>query len=200
MEEPKDTNEERRAARAPMMPYWQALGEFVDSFARLETILKHALIKMLGLSDPVGRVVTAGLRADTLATYITRVNELTPFPGSDPEFVDQAIKQFSGINTVRNAILHSGATDSISGWIRITNTLTARTPKRAREFLIEPMQIKAMTSDLVKLLAYFGLFVVPVEIRPKMMDRVQPLLDRPWRSRPHELMNRSPENPKGSHK
>ncbi|MFO1162565.1 MAG: hypothetical protein U1E60_27265 [Reyranellaceae bacterium] len=186
------------AGRLKMLPYWMALGEFVDSFARLETVLKHFLIRMLSLNDEVGRVVTAGLRADTLAAYILRVNELTPLSATDSKFVEEAIKHFSAINTVRNSILHSGVSDIHEEQYRITNMLTARTPRHEREFFVTPEKIQGMSDDLVRLLAYFGLHAVRTEVAAPVRASLQPVLNRAWQSKPLELMNRSPENHRDS--
>jgi hypothetical protein len=183
-----------------MMPYWRTLGEFVDNFARTEVALKIFLIKLLRLEDGVGRVVTAGLRADTLATYVIRINDLSPLPGTDEQFVKEAVEHFSGINTVRNAILHTGAFSIAEEGVLITNTFTARTSAHVHQFHIKPESIQAMADDLVKLMAHLALYLVSPELAATARPACQPFLDRAWRSRPHELMNRSPGNQQGSRK
>lgn len=179
--------------------YYQALGRFIDNFARMEVLLKRFLIKMLKVDDAVGRVVTGGLRADNLATYVLRTNEITPLPGSNPAFVEEAVKHFSAINTVRNDILHAGAILR-DGKLVISNAPVARTPTHKHEFTVSEEQIQQMADDLDKMLPHFFLCLMlptqAAELRPK----VQFLLDRAWRSKPTELMNRSPKSPKDAQK
>jgi hypothetical protein len=181
------------SVRASKREYWRALGEFVDNFARAEVILKRFLIRLLDLDTAVGLVVTAGLRADTLATYILRVNDLKPRPGFDPAFVREAVERFAAINTVRNAILHSGAVMKDEKLI-VTNFLTARTPAHKHEFAVKPEPLEEMSYDLSKIIGHFIVFAAP---RPAVIiPKVQHLLERQWRSRPAELLNRSPKNQK----
>lgn len=191
--------QQHERARASRQLYYQALGEFIDNFARMEVVLKRFLIKMLRVDDAVGRVVAAGLRADTLATYVLRINEMTPLPGSDAAFVVEAVKHFSAINTVRNDILHQGATLR-DGKLVISNAPVARTPAHKHEFNVTEEQIQQMADDMAKMLTHFFLHLMLPAQAAALRPKVQFLLDRAWRSKPDELMNRSPKSRKDAQK
>ena len=56
-------------ARALMMPYWCALGEFLGHFAMTEMLLKLVIGKDTGLSVDATRILLQGTRANDVAGY-----------------------------------------------------------------------------------------------------------------------------------
>jgi hypothetical protein len=88
--------------------YYEALGRFVDMFARAETALTLTLWHYAKTPPNIAKIVFAGTRADLGSTYIKQIATATGAPKELCDDLKDVLQQFGIINGARNSLLHYG--------------------------------------------------------------------------------------------
>jgi hypothetical protein len=177
MTDPQDTS--RREARkvnrhAHILEYRQALGHFVETYAKVESAIQLTLWHWMQLPHAQARVIFSGTRTDTASGYLRRLMSL----GVTDEVrasMESILDQLGHINTMRNSILHYGAVGVEDGEGVTSNALIALSPAHERAFPVSTTIIKDMTDDLASI-------IVRLRVRhmglPALPGGPYPLLER----------------------
>ena len=184
--------------------YHLALGKFVDAFATAEHNLKFALRKLSGVTDQVAQVIFSSTRVDIAIIQIRQLYEAT---GQTPIIeVDSALSQMKAISTVRNAIMHYGA--SVDGEHFTTSKGPHALPSKAEIRHHPIIDLEKMTVDLLVVGRRFMWICVqdmpnafPEAI--KLLDDVSsiPLRYKPPQATPdHKEHARAPKHPNSAQK
>lgn len=90
----------------PDPDYWQALGEFVETFATTEICLFYYLVRTAHLEASIARALFGTDRAESYATRIGRIWQVAPPSESLRQELEPVLNQFHAINSTRNIIIH----------------------------------------------------------------------------------------------
>jgi hypothetical protein len=167
--------------------YWQALGEFIETFASAELMLFTYLYLCAGINKSLGRALFGGLHVDQIIQQIRRIWAVEMRHPELKDNLEEAIKQFATINTQRNVIIHH-ASFVTSDKGRITSTISrARQPTLIREVRVSLEILKEMTTDLSKIsdhLVYATCIITTPNISRDDLAADFPALTAAWRYTP----------------
>ena len=183
-------SEEHNKARARMLPYWAALGAFVDRFAHVELTMKAAIARATGITDDMMRIVLGGTRGDNAATYLGRLDEINVVGHGEPGEITEYLVRFSTLNKMRNDLVHFGVDtggEQIGDEMRISNKHLARTPNHLNEFTVTPQIVLDMAHDLTKIYFFFGLYVTGDRLGSATHAAGRRFLEGAWRYTPPQL-------------
>ena len=160
--------------------YYEALGRFIDTFARVETIVTHTLWAYAKTSPQIAKVIFAGARIDIGSHYIKQLAEATNAPQDKRDDLAYVLQQLGIVSGVRNQILHYGASGVAEGNAMVSDALRAKGEPNV--FPISPELLSDMRADLSKIiihLAYrhLGRPMPRGEIGRTLIDAV---LKHPW--------------------
>jgi hypothetical protein len=128
--------------------YWQALGEFIETFSATESMLFTYLSIYAGLAHYSAKALLSGIHVDQIINYIRRMWYARP---PDPEIALQlgaAMTQLALINNVRNNVVHFASTATFGEERISTNISRALKAEKVREYRVSARIIKSMVSDL----------------------------------------------------
>lgn len=149
----------------------QAIGEFVVSFEKICFAMETGISFILnaeGLRNQrVGDVILAGMTADPLASlYAAIVAETQDLVPDDQKIVDNALKRFQKLTSIRNDIVHGmwfigNGNDQTTDW---SNTTTRKLHKNKKGVVYKsnewnPASIGECTTEAKELVALFLFFV-----------------------------------------
>ncbi len=135
--------------------YYEALGRFVDMFARVETAMTLTLWHYAKTAPEIAKIVHAGTKViDTGATYIKQLAAVTNATQEIKDDLENVLQQLGIINGVRNHILHYGATSVAEGRAIVSNAFKAK--GEPKSFPISPTDLNHMTDDLTKIAAHLN--------------------------------------------
>jgi hypothetical protein len=166
--------------------YYEALGRFVDKFARVEAAVAHTLWVYAQSPARIAKVIFAGTRVEGGATYIKQIVESAPVAQEVRDDLSDVLQQLGTINRARNMILHYGAENVAEGSAMVSDALKARGEPSV--FPISPELLGQMTDDLDKIIIHLNLrhlgrtMLVAAENRAA----VDEVFQRPWRYKHHE--------------
>jgi hypothetical protein len=173
----------------PMAPakYLAALGRFVHAFSWVEDHVAILLWITADVQQPTAQALLSGVKIEQAISLLGRVMDAREISGPDREALEEALRQVSLINKVRNEILHFGAKAQQDGRLVISNQRTAHINSRLREVTISPETLADMTYDLDAI--WVRLHVYGWRLRSDHFDFSQSAghaerLERPWRYRP----------------
>jgi len=129
--------------------YYEALGCFVDIFAKIETGITLTLWKYARTSPTIAKVVFAGTKIELGSSFIKQLAKEASTTQEQRDDLDFVLQQLGIINGVRNNILHYGATSVAEGNAIVSNALKAK--GEANVFPISPTLLDQMTEDLRKI-------------------------------------------------
>ena len=89
--------------------YYEALGRFVDMFARAETAVALTLWHYAKTAPAIAKIVFAGTKTDLSSTYIRQIAQATGVSQKLRDDLEDVLQQLGIINRARNAVLHYGA-------------------------------------------------------------------------------------------
>jgi hypothetical protein len=137
--------------------YYEALGRFVDMFARAETAITLTLWHYAKTSPEIAKVVFAGTRTDQGATYIKQITQAIGLTQELQDDLEDVLQQLGIINGVRNAILHYGTEpESVAaGKAIVSDALRAK--GQPSTFPISPTTLNEMIADLYKVIGHLNL-------------------------------------------
>ena len=167
--------------------YLAALGEFIETFATIETVIFNALISYANMPVPVGRALLSGTRVDQAIDFINRLFEAGLVPQNERAEIADALTQLRAINNFRNTLVHHNSFVTSDRGRVVSNVSRALTPARIREHRTSPEILAGAIHDLIKignaLLAVRFMRGVPPLARAKEL----PILSDAWRYKPDEL-------------
>jgi hypothetical protein len=140
---------ETEEGKKRLQAYYEALGRFVDMFARVETAIALTLWMYAKTKPQIAKIIFAGARIDTSSTYIKQLAEATSAPQELRDDLVDVLQQVGIINHVRNYVLHYGATSVAEGNAIVSDVLKAK--GQPTEFPISPTALDNMTTDLRKI-------------------------------------------------
>jgi hypothetical protein len=140
---------ETKEGKEHLRAYYEALGRFVDMFARVETAITLTLWGYAGTDPTIARIIFAGTQTKIGAEYIKQIAKATNAAEEKRSDLEDVLQQFGIITGVRNDILHYGATSVAEGSAIVSNALKAK--GEPSFFPISPDTLGAMTTDLRKI-------------------------------------------------
>lgn len=134
--------------------YYEALGRFVDMFARVETAITLTLWHYAKTTPEIAKIVFAGTKVEGGSTYIKQLAAATNATQELQDDLTDVLQQVGIINGVRNRILHYGATSVAEGNAVVSDALKAK--GQPESFPISPISLGQMTRDLIKIVAHLN--------------------------------------------
>lgn len=137
--------------------YYEALGRFVDMFARAETAVTLTLWHYAKTSPEIAKIVFAGTKIEQGSTYIKQLAHATEATQELRDDLEDVLQHLGVVNGVRNAILHYGAEpESVAkGKAIVSDALRAK--GQPSTFPISPTSLNDMISDLYKIIGHLDL-------------------------------------------
>ena len=137
--------------------YYEALGRFVDMFARAEAAVTLTLWHYAKTSPEVAKIIFAGTKTDQGSTYIKQIAAVTGVSEELRGDLEDVLQQLGIINGARNAILHYGTEpESVAqGKAMVSDALRAK--GEPTTFPISPTLLGEMISDLQKIIGHLDL-------------------------------------------
>ncbi len=160
--------------------YRLELGTFVDAFAKVETAMHLSLRWYTKSSAATARAVFSGVRTSEATGFLKRLAEVGEIDAVDWALLQPIVEQLGKINTVRNQLLHLGASGIAEGAGHVTNSLRALTEDRVEKIPMNPDILRAMSLDLRKI--YLHLLVSHMG-RPRLAGKhaeLEATLSGPW--------------------
>lgn len=170
---------------AEMREYWEAPGQFVHMFAKVEKQLLGILFRLSGVSIPIGRAVFSGVKTDQAQNFIKRIMDVgKPDDATKREF-EFIFTQLSLLSNARNAIVHWGTQFTEGSEFLVSNLHIAHTAARVREMPASATIIQHMIEDLDKISGHFVAFVIRGSLSEHAIEKmVGARVRRPWRYKP----------------
>jgi len=164
--------------------YDAALGQFVSSFAHVETIMFYVLVYYSGVTHQTARAIFSGVRMDTAAGHLRRMMEQKRIRGRERAHLEKALTQLARISTVRNWILHHGVEHAATKRARTTNELRALNRLRARSYSVTAKDLEDMHEDLMEISHGLYLLNTGPRVLKRQRGEVAEMLRAPWRYAP----------------
>jgi hypothetical protein len=160
--------------------YYEALGEFIDMFARVESAMTSTLWTYAKTEPKIAKVLFAGVKIELGMTHVKQLAEVADAAADLKADLIDVFQQLGIINGVRNAILHYGANSIAEGAGIVSDAQKAK--GEPREFPISPQDLHEMTEDLKKIAIHLryrhlGQPAPLGDFGKKTLDKV---LLRPW--------------------
>jgi len=108
------------AFEEPYHEYWYHLGRFIHAFARAEAALLFLLRDVSGLSKRRAGVLFNGVRSDEARVTINGFLDATKQPEKKNR-LKRPFAQIAAIGTIRNNIVHWGATTDLGLYFTVSN-------------------------------------------------------------------------------
>ncbi|MFI5021147.1 MAG: hypothetical protein ACHQRJ_05780 [Alphaproteobacteria bacterium] len=164
--------------------YYEALGRFVDEFARAETTAYEVLRYHAKLRHGVAAALLSGVRASDTLNRLGRLHQAGAI--SEPEWASLRVifGHFNAIIGVRDLILHHGARADSKGDRYVSNALKVITDESARIIPISAAAVDDMRHDLRKISVHLRLYHLgraPLRGRHPALDEI---VHAPWRYKP----------------
>lgn len=182
----------RKADRPPpefkqKLSYWQTLGQFISMFSGVEEAIQRLLWAHANVQEPISQAVFSGVRVDNGSGLIRRVIEAKGEKISPA--LAAAFTQLSLINSLRNQIVHYGATQANEDEWHVSNALIAHNEAKLTKHIISPNVILHMTRDLVKIRVHLLLEKIRIIGKTPLSDddvvEMEGMIALPWHYKPH---------------
>jgi hypothetical protein len=198
-EKPHDPNP-LNPPTAEMREYWEALGRFIDHFARVEAHIAVNLWRLAGIQVRVAQALLSGVRLDHATGLIVRVLEATKAEQSVKDEYAYMFTQLGHINKIRNDTVHYGTEFTLGTEFKTTNKLVAYLDEKARETPISTSILNQMSDDLTTIQGMLGRRLtagwVPDDVRDQIFGPPQP--QAAWRYKPPSRASRR-DKPRAPH-
>jgi hypothetical protein len=160
--------------------YYEALGRFVDAFARVETAMALTLRLYAKTSGEIAKVIFAGARIETGSTFIKQLAEATKTAKEKRDDLETVLQQLGIINGARNMILHYGATSIAEGQGMVSDVLKAKGEPTV--FPISPTALDQMSEDLRKISTHLNYRHLgrPMPRSALMLSYMAGVFESPW--------------------
>jgi hypothetical protein len=163
-----------------LQAYYEALGRFIDMFARVETAVALTLWAYAKVKPEIAKIVFAGARIELGSAYIKQLAEATGADHEACEDLGNVLQQLGIINGVRNAVLHYGAESVAEGRAGVSNAWKAKGEPTI--FPISPTALDDMTADLRKIATHLNYkhLARPTPRGELGAETLESVLQAPW--------------------
>jgi hypothetical protein len=177
-----DADENVRQKLTKVTDYWQALGYFVDEFARTEAQMQLALWRVAGVPDDIAKAIFSGTKIDAAIGFIRRIIEVRPIPDDKHKILESALVQLKAINDVRNLIVHYGAKfNHASDTLVASNRRSAHSERSLKEQPVSVQMLRNMALDLNKASVHLAAAAGVDSPFPKVLNHLfQSTLESAW--------------------
>jgi hypothetical protein len=184
---------ETKEGKERLRVYYEALGGFIDMFARVETAITLTLWAYAKTNQNIAKIIFAGAKIEISSKYIKQLADVTDSPKETRDDLDAVLQQLSIINGVRNDIVHFGATSITEGRAIVSNALKAK--GKPTVFPISPTALDNMTADLLKIIFHLNYRHLgrSIPLSAFVLDALDKVLHSPWRYK-HPVPPRIPSN------
>lgn len=131
--------------------YYWALGEFIETYSRAETVAQIVLWSSGSIPPLIARAIFSGTKVKGCISYIRRIHQALEL--KIPQEIDDAFNQLTEINNARDNIVHYGSTTTEDGLRKISNSFIAHHKRTLKEFPISPDELNKMRIDLITIMA-----------------------------------------------
>lgn len=186
-ETPPKTHVYRRLYAKFVVPdqrYYEALGRFVDEFARAETTAYEVLRFHAKLRHGVAAALLSGVRASDTVNRLGRLHRAGAISEQEWKSLNAIFGHFNGIVSMRDMILHHGARSDSKGERYISNALKSITDEEARVVPISTDAINDMRHDLRKIIVHLRLFHLGRVLLRGKHPHLDEIVRAPWRYKP----------------
>ena len=166
------------AFEEPYHEYWYDLGRFIHAFARAEAALLFLLRDVSGLSKRRAGVLFNGVRSDEARVTINGFLDATKQPEKKNR-LKRPFAQIAAIGTIRNNIVHWGATTDLGLYFTVSNI--DRSPLRPLEYTVSIPDFKNMCEDLALIASLLDCEISGSGWTEKLRDGISRI---PWRYKP----------------
>jgi hypothetical protein len=135
---------------AEMRQYWEALGRFMDHFARIERHVAVNLWRLAGIQIRVAQALLSGVRIDQATSLFMRVLDATKAQQSIKDEYSHMFTQLGRINKAKNDIIHYGTEFAEGTEFKTTNKLIAHLDEKIRETPVSTEILNQMSHDLLR--------------------------------------------------
>jgi hypothetical protein len=134
----------------PYQEYWHYLGKFLHSFSHMESRLLWFIRELTGANHEVTEVLFRGVRVDAAKDILNGILDATN-QAPLKERLSRPLGHLAAINTVRNHLVHWGAThDGETGFL-VSNANSSPPAHRLKEFKVSVADLQNMTHDINKI-------------------------------------------------
>jgi hypothetical protein len=185
------------AFEEPYHEYWYHLGRFIHAFAQSEAVLLALLGDISGLSKRRAGVLFSGTRAEAARDLINGFLDATQ-QAEIKKRLERPFGQMATIGTVRNNLVHWGATTDIpTGGTSFTVSNVSRTPVKPKEYTVSISDMKNMCRDLALIAV---LLQLEIGSQDSMEILREGLAQMSWQYRPPQPSPRVKKERSGSPK
>lgn len=140
--------------------YKEAIGDFLQTYARVESTAFELLQHYAGVSNQVARALFSGTRMKGALEYVKRIAEFTGKSGEIQEELRVISQQIGEITKARDLLVHYGTGFTSSGQgiisnMRVAGERTLQERPMSREILYD------MKRDLEKLILHMAVLIAP---------------------------------------
>jgi hypothetical protein len=171
--------------------HYLSLGRFIDSFAKLESMMQYLLWKKAGVSEQIAQSIFSGVRLDTARDFVRRIREAKRL--KDSPLLTSAFLQIGIINQTRNDLVHYGAEHVGGVDFLVSNKNFAHTESRIRSTNVTETSFHDMQEDIVTILMIIVLHLendFPDREKSPKMEPIWALALRPWQYKPERQGSR----------
>ena len=184
--------------------YWQALGIFTHNFSRTEQTLLHFVRKLARVPDPVGRALIGSFRIKDGMELAIKLLDARGHAEVKAR-LESGFAQLTAINTMRNNLIHWGASFDrhTEDWI-VSNNLYVTVPAKRKDFRISVEMLDLMSKDLFKLRVHLAYETSLLYRRKKPSGEIgvlgQIVLAAAWQYKPPQPNTRRGVTPRKTQK
>ena len=175
---------ETAEGKARLQEYWNALGEFIDGFARAERDMFLALRWHTKTQDKIARAVFSGVRVDATADFLRRLATVGAIGAPEWEQLEPITAQLKAISDARNLLLHYGAEQIAEGAGNASNRAIALNEEAAKSIPISPDILRDMIHDIRKIRIHLRVRHVGMPPLRAVHSSIDEALNAPWRYKP----------------
>lgn len=168
--------------------YWLALGEFVHTFALVESVVQSTLWAVSDTPSPIAKAIFSGTKTEVAASFIRRIFEAQA--AQMPDILRRPLEQLQLINALRNDLLHFGIyVDSRSPEQMLVSNQLIALPGKVRVSPISPTVLGDLTTDLKTIMNCLALFQESARgygADARVVSYLEQSSQTPWRYTPRQ--------------
>lgn len=193
---------ETEEGKARIRAYYEALGQFIDTFSEVETAVHLTLRSYAKTPREIANIAFASVKIDVGSTFIKQIAKATGHPQEVLDDLDDIFNQLGIINGARNHILHYGANMVAEGKGYVSNDQRAKGEPVV--YPISPDLLNDMRHDLERVLRrlYYDHLGYSGPRDAEGLRIPDPYWHAPWRykfrpPKPERSMAGKPQKPEG---
>ena len=178
----------------PDPAYWQALGQFIEVYASVESMMFYLLTLYSKVPADIAKALFSGTRLDASIKLIRRIMAVNDPGEVRREELNVIFAQLTVINDARNDVIHYGSNETIDYGRISSNYTRAHLPENVTVRPMSAVVLEAMRHDLERIHSHlFVQCVLPDNKGAK--PSLTTLLAASWQYKPpqdHEIKMNKP--------